>query len=89
MYLNVKGFPYIRLPTTNNITIYRDTALDGILTTGNTTINCDLTVNGKLAFTGDDSYIDSEIDDFLDLKISTAGNTTINGDLTVTCNFNI
>ena len=39
MNLKVKGFPYIGLSATNNITLYKDTTIDGILTTGNTTIN--------------------------------------------------
>ena len=61
MYSDVKGFPYIRRSTANNITLYKDTTIDGILTTGNTTINCDLTINDNLAYTGDDSYTNSEI----------------------------
>ena len=36
------------------------TTIDGILTTGNTTINGDLTIN--VVYTGDDSYTNSEID---------------------------
>ena len=87
MYLNVKRFSYIRLSTTNNITIYKDTTIDGILTIGNTTINGDLTINGNLAYTGDDSYTNPEVDDLLDLKINTTGKTTINKDLASTCNF--
>ena len=35
MYLKVKGFSYTGLPTTNNITIYKDTTIDGFLTTEN------------------------------------------------------
>ena len=51
-----KRFSHIGLPTSNNITIYKDTTIDG-----NTTINGDLTGNGKLAYTCDDSYTNSEI----------------------------
>ena len=31
MYLKLKGFPYIGLPTTNNITWYEDTTISGSL----------------------------------------------------------
>ena len=55
MYLKVKGLPYIGLSTTNNIISYKDPAIDGILTTGNTTINGDLTVTGNLTYNGDSS----------------------------------
>ena len=64
MYLKVKGCPYIGLSTTNNITLYKDTTIDGILTTGNTTINGDLTVTGHLTYNGDsssDSYTNKHI----------------------------
>ena len=71
MYLKVKGFSYIGLQTTNNITFYKGTTIDGILTTGNTTINGDLTVTGNLTYNGDsssDSYTKTVIDDKLVLK---------------------
>ena len=64
IYLKVKGFSYIGLPTTNNIILYKDTTIDGIVTTGNTTINGDLTVTGNLTYNGDssnDSYTKTEI----------------------------
>ena len=48
MYFKVKGFSYIGLPTTNNITLYKDASIYGILTTGNTTINEYLTVTRNL-----------------------------------------
>ena len=86
MYPNVKGLSYIRLSATNNVTIYKDTTMDGILTTGNTTIHDDLTVHGNLSYTGDGSYTNSEIDDLLDLKMNPTGNTTTNGALTITGN---
>ena len=63
VYLNVKGFPYIGLSTTNNITMYKDTTIDG-----NTTTYGDSTGSCNLAYTGDDSYTNSEIDGFLDLN---------------------
>ena len=86
VYLNAKGFSYVRLSTTNNITTCKDTTIDENLTTGSTTINCDLTVNGFFAYAGEDSYTHPEIDDFLVLKIGTTGNTTINGYVAVICN---
>ena len=55
MFLNVKGFSYIGLSTTNNITLYKDTTIDGILTIGNTTINVDLTITYNLTPDGDSS----------------------------------
>ena len=55
MLLNVKGFSYIGLSTTNNITLYKDTTIDGILTIGNTTINVDLTITYNLTPDGDSS----------------------------------
>ena len=39
MYLEVECVSYIGLSTTHNITLYKNTAIDGILATGNTTIN--------------------------------------------------
>ena len=39
VYLKIKGTSYIGLSTTNSIIMYMDTAIDGDLTTGNTTIN--------------------------------------------------
>ena len=59
MSWKVKGFSYIGLSTTNNITLYKDTTIDGALPTGNTTINGDLTVTCNLTYNGDsrsDSY---------------------------------
>ena len=47
-YLKIKGLSYIGLPATNNITLYKDTNIDGIPTTGNTTINGDLTLTSNL-----------------------------------------
>ena len=41
--------------TTNNITLYKDTTIDGILTAGNTAINGDLTVIGNLTYNGGSS----------------------------------
>ena len=55
MCLKVKGVSYIGLSTTNNITLYKDTTIDGILTTGHTTINGDVTVTGNLTYNGDSS----------------------------------
>ena len=86
MYLKVKGFSYKGLSTTNTITMYKDTFIDGNSTTGNTIINGDLTVTSNLVYAGDDSYTNSEMYDLLNSKINTNGNTTINGDLTVTGN---
>ena len=86
MYLKVKGFSYKGLSTTNTITMYKDTFIDGNSTTGNTIINGDLTVTSNLVYAGDDSYTNSEMYDLLNSKINTTGNTTINGDLTVTGN---
>ena len=89
MYLKVKGFSYIGLSTTNNITLYKNTAIYGVLTTGNTTINGDLTVTGNLTYNGDsssDSYTKTEIDDKLFLKVNQSygeilGKLRINGGL--------
>ena len=41
MYLEIKGTSYTGLSTTKHITMYKDTSIDGNLTTGNTTINGD------------------------------------------------
>ena len=86
MYLKTKGRSYIVLSTTNNITMYKYTSIDGNLTIGNTSVNYDLTITGDFTYTGDGSYTNSEIDNLLDLEVNTTGNTTINEDLTVTCN---
>ena len=86
MYLEAKGFPHIGLPTTNKHTKYKDTTIDGILATGSTTINGDVTADCNLAHTGDDSYTNSEIDDILNFILNTTGNTTINGDVQDTGN---
>ena len=59
MYLKNKGASYIILSTTNNITMYKNTSIDGNLTTGNASINCDLTVDCSFTYTGhgnSDSY---------------------------------
>ena len=64
-----KGFhPQDYQQLRNNIRRYKDTSVDGDLTTGNTIINGDLTVTGNFAYTGDDSHTKSEIDDRLDLS---------------------
>ena len=56
MDLKVKGLSYIGPSATNNITLYKDdTTIDGILTTGNTTINDDFTVTGNLTYNGNSS----------------------------------
>ena len=72
MYLKIKGTSYIGLPTTNNIAMYKYTSIDGDLTTGNTTIICDLTVTGNFTYTGDSSYTKSEMYDRLDLNMNTS-----------------
>ena len=89
MYLKIKGFSYIGLPTTNNITLYKDTTIGGVLTTGNTTINGDLTITYNLIYNGgssSDSYTKVEIDDKLFLKVNQSygemlGKLRINGGL--------
>ena len=43
--------------TPNNITLDKDTTVDGMLTTGDTTITCDSAVDGNVVFAGDDAYI--------------------------------
>ena len=53
MYLTIKGFSYIGLSTTNNITLYKGATIDGILTIGNTTIHGYLTVTCNLTYNGD------------------------------------
>ena len=70
MYSQAKETSYIGLPTTNNIRLYKDTAIDGYLATGNATINGDLAVPCKFTYTGDVSYTKPEIDDRFDLKIN-------------------
>ena len=72
MYLKTKGTSYIGLSTTNYIRTYKDTPIDGTLTTGDTTINEDLIITGNFTYTGDGSYTKSEIDDRLDLKVNTS-----------------
>ena len=59
MCLNIKGTPYIILPTTDNITMYKDTSIVENLTTGNTTTHGDLTITGKLTYN-----VDSSIDTY-------------------------
>ena len=86
MYLNENVFSYIGLSTTNNITLYKDTTIDGILTTGNTTIHGDLTVTSNLTYNGDsssDSYTKTKIDDKLFLKVnqSDGGNVVLTRNL--------
>ena len=89
MYSKAKGFSYIGLPTPNNITLYEDTTIDWILTTGNTTINGDLPVTGNLTYNGDSSsgsYTKTERDDKLFLKVNQSyggirGKLRINGGL--------
>ena len=64
MYLKSVGGPYIGLSTISNITLYKDTTIDGRSTIGNTTINGDLTVTCKLTYSGDsssDAYTTTEI----------------------------
>ena len=53
MDLKVKGLSYIGLPTTNTITLHKDTAIYGVLTTGSTTIHRNLTLTGNLKYNGD------------------------------------
>ena len=55
--LKVKGCSYMGSSTPNNITLDKDTTVDGMLTTGDTTITCDLAVDGNVVFAGDDAYI--------------------------------
>ena len=86
MYLKTKGRSYIVLSTTNNITMYKYTSIDGNLTIGNTSVNYDLTITGDFTYTGDGSYTNSEIDNLLDLTANTTGSTTIKGDFTITSN---
>ena len=89
LYLKVKGFSYIGLPTTNNIALYKDTTIDGSLTAGNTTINGDLTVTGNLTYNGGSSsgsYTKTEIYGKLFFKVNQSygevhGKLRINGGL--------
>ena len=89
MYLKAKGFSYIGFSTTNNITFYKDTTIDGIGTIGNTTINEYLTVTCILTYNGDsssDSYTKAEIYDKSFLKVNQSygeilGKLRINGGL--------
>ena len=71
MYLKFKRISYIGCSTTNKIIMNKGTPIDGNSTTGNTTINCVLTVTGNFTYTGGGSYTQSEIDDRLELQINT------------------
>ena len=52
MYFKINGESYIRLSTTDNISMYKDINIYGVLTTGNTNINGELTT-GKTTINGD------------------------------------
>ena len=57
MYFKINGESYIRLSTTDNISMYKDLNIYGVLTTGNTNINGELitgntTINGDNVITG-------------------------------------
>ena len=53
MNFKVQGLSYIGLPTTNTITLNKDTTIDEISTTGHTTIHGYLTITGNLTYNGD------------------------------------
>ena len=57
MYFKINGESYMRLSTTDNISMYKDINIYGVLTTGNTNINGELitgntTINGDSVITG-------------------------------------